>query len=242
MMDANKKRKPLPLWMQFIGIVLIGAVVSAGVFFAIKHIKTRANHKSSSNTEYQVTFAYNDGTVIDRKQVKEGKGVIPPDIEVPGVFQGWSTGINNVRKDIEAHPLFYQISDENLFCFDSVYAIEGNDFDISIILTGIVNISSADIAISYDPEVMEYIGSSENEFCKVSLSDPGELLLTLRSNAPIKETTALSEIKFRAIEKDVYSSSIQLSASNALLIVSGEEIPVTVSTLNNTIYYLQEVD
>ena len=241
MEKENKKRKSLPFWAQILIILICGAIVGGAVYGTIRYIQWV--QYEDSLPLYTVTFAYQNGEVIATKQVKEGRGVYPPEFNASGiVFQGWSKPINNINADIEVHPLYYPVSDENLFCFDAVYVKEGEEFTIKLMLTGNVNISSAELTVSFDTNVMEFVGLTGENRCTVSNEGDGKLLISLKSDEPIKAETLLSEIKFKALKKDVYSSQIELSCKNAKLSKSGVDVPATVSTLNNKIYYLQEVD
>ncbi len=239
-MKKEKKRKSLPFWAQIILILACGAILGGAVYGTIRYVKWR--QYEDSLPIYTVTFAYQDGTTIETKHVKEGRGVYPPEFNAPGVFQGWSKPINNVKADTEVHPLYYTIADENLFCFDSVYVKEGDEFTIKLILTGEVNISSAELTVSYDTNVMEFAGTNGENHCSISNEGDGKLIVCLNSDEPIKEETLVSEIKFKALKKDVYSTQIDLSCKNAKVSQSGVDAPATVSTLNNKIYYLQEAD
>lgn len=234
-----KKQRPFPFWLQIVSILLCGVLVSGGVYFVMRN--GSETEKNRETKKYMVTFAYQDGTVIDTRQVEEGKGVFPPEFKTDHVFQGWSTALNAVRADVEAHPLVYEIADENLFYFNSVYVKEGSEFTIELMLAGTVCISSAEITISYDAEVTEYIKSADADCCTVTEGEKGSLLLRLNSETPLTEKCLLSQITFQAKEKDVYSTQINLSCTNPMLGEAGLETPATASTINNRIYYLQEV-
>ena len=241
--QQEKKRK-VPFWFQ-IGIILLSGILLSGIIFLIAHNvkKSEDQQNTESKESYTVTFAYQDGTVIDTKTVEEGNGVYPPIPKTDDVFRGWSSAINDVRSDIEVHPLFYTITDdENLFYFNSLYVKEGEEFTIDITLSGKVKLSKAKLTISYDPEVMEYLSADAADFCEVNEGKEGELVLDLISKTPLKEKTMLSGITFKAKEKDVLSTQIDLSCKNAEVIEAGKASPATVSTINNKIYYLQEVD
>ena len=239
-MREKEKRKRIPFWWQIVIILFCGAIVAAGVYGTARYIQWR--QYEDSLPVYTVAFAYQSGEVIETKQVKEGRGVHPPEFDAPGVFQGWSKPINNITEDTEVHPLYYSIADENLFCFDSVYVKEGEEFTVKLMLTGEVNISSAELTLQYDTDVMEFVKSNDKDHCALSDKGDGNLILQLSSDAPLTEKTLLSEIRFKALKKDVYSSQIDLICKNAKLKQSGVDVPATVSTLNNKIYYLQEVD
>lgn len=240
MKKKAQKIKKCPFWFQIAIILLSGLIVAVGVYGTIRYIQWRRHEESLP--VYTVTFAYQNGEVIETKQVKEGKGVYPPGFNAPGVFQGWSKPINSIKADTEVHPLYYSISDENLFCFNSVYVKEGEEFSLKLMLTGEVNISSAELTVSYDKDVMTFVGSSDEEDCTVSNQGEGILILRLNSYEPLTAETLLSELRFKALKKDVYSSQIDLSCKNASFNQSGVDVPVTASTLNNKVYYLQEVE
>ena len=245
-MNKNKKQsespeRRIPLWLQIVIILLCGATLSAATFFIIKGIKA-PEKQSESNEDYTVKFAYQDGTVIGEKTVQSGKGVFPPIPEGVDVFRGWSGAVNNVESDIEVHPLFYEITDDgNLFYFNSVYVQEGEQFTLDLYLSGKVNISSAELTILYDTEVMEYVGTESTDICNETEHNSGEIKLMLNSNSPLKAKTELAQITFKAKKKDVYATEIELGCKHAVLKEAGKETPVTASTINNKIYYLQEV-
>ena len=240
----KKQRKRIPFWLQ-IFIILLCGILASGIIFLISQNRKMAESKKDVDIkeQYTVTFAYQDGTVIDTKTVSEGKGVYPPIPETDNVFRGWSGSINHVTSDIEVHPLFFNIvDDENLFYFNSQYVKEGDEFSIDVMLAGAVSLSKAELTVSYDPEVMEFISVTDSDVCKVKEVDKDKFILSLESETPLTEKRLLSQLTFKALEKDVQSTQIDLSCKNAEVIEAGKAMPATVSTINNNIYYLQEVD
>ena len=109
-------------------------------------------------------------------------------------------------------------------------------------LTGEVNISSAELTVSFDTNVMECVGTNGENHCSVLNEGDGKLIVYLNSDEPLKEKSLISEIRFKALKKDVYSTQIDLSCKNAKVSQLGVDVPATASTLNNKVYYLQEVD
>ncbi len=179
---------------------------------------------------------------MKKKQVHHGNGVLPPDLATEDVFRGWSAPFNAVTRDMETHPsLYYSKEDDNLFCFDSVYVREGEEFTIELMLRGKVCISSAELTLAFDGEVMDYLGSEVSEYFAVEPTASGALNLRLNSPQLIQEPTLLARIQFRAKPMDVYFTQISLQSKQATTVVSDQELPVTISTINNNIYYLQEV-
>ena len=239
-----KQKKKLPFWLQIVIIIVIGVIISGIVFFIVSNIKTNIkNEEAQSNAgKHTVTFAEQDGTVIETKKVSDGKGVFPPTCKTDKVFRGWSGAINEVTADTEVHPQFMDITDENLFYFNSVYVQEGKEFTVDVQLGGEVNLSSATLSISYDPEVMEFVNSKDESVCKVTKDKDGELKLSIQGDAPVTEPTQLSQLTFKAKEKDVYATQIDLSCTDGKFKEKGAEKPATTATLNNKIYYLQEVE
>ena len=175
-MRKSMKKINIPFWIQILIILLIGVVASIIVLIVINKFGGLKNDLP----EYTVTFAYSDGTVIEKKTVEEGKGVFPPEIEKTGVFRGWSAGFNSVRSDIEVHPVFHNISEENLFYFDSVYVKEGKKFTLDVYVDGKVSISSGTLLLSYDPEVLEYKKSKGLNSLNITEDTIGELVISFR--------------------------------------------------------------
>lgn len=226
--------------MQIAAILLAGILASGAAFWiAREYASKRQNENLAKHT---VTFAYQDGTVIETKEVTHGKGVFPPKLTEKGVFRGWSNGFNAVVADIEAHPVYHNITENNLFHFDSVYVQEGNEFTLDICVGGYVSISSGELSLEYDAEVLEFLDSKDMVKCTVSESTKGELVICFNSDAVIKTETLLSQLRFRAKEKDVYATEVTLQASNVKTVVEGQEIPAECATINNKIFFLQEVE
>ena len=242
--QEKKPKKRIPFWLQVTIILLCGVLISGIIFLIAQNKKSDDTEKKTYNKDqHTVTFAYQDGTVIDTKTVGAGKGVYPPIPETDDVFRGWSGPVNNVTSDVEVHPIFYNIlEDENLFYFNSVYVKEGEDFSIDIMLTGAVNLSKAELTVSYDSEVMQFVSATDSDICEMNEREKGELILSINSDKPITEKKQLVQLSFMALEKDVQSTQIDLNCKNAEVIEAGKDKPVTVSTINNKIYYLQEVD
>ena len=238
-MRKNTRKISIPFWTQILAILLVGAV-AGGVVLLLAPDKQQTAPQEAI-VKHTVTFAYQDGTVIETKTVEEGKGVFPPVIETNNVFRGWSAGFNAVKADIEVHPVFYNIIEENLFYFDSVYVKEDTEFTLDLYVAGRVNLSSGTIALSYDPDVLEYKSSEGMDGLKVSENKDGELTITFNSDTPIKEKAHISQLTFFAKKKNAYSTQINLSARDVKLTAGGEAQSANCATINNKIYFLQEV-
>lgn len=235
-MRENRQKKALPFWLQIVLILMTGALVSLGIW-----LYSKTPEASGSGEKYTVTFAYGDGSVIAKSEVRSGKGVLPPIPETDDVFRGWDSAINNVTDNIEAHPMLYTIVEDNLFYFNSVYVQEGERFNISLRLGGNVNMSSGELTLEYDPEVLTYIGADCEKLCTIDLPEPGLISVRVNSDAVLTDAAQLAVLKFRAEEKDAYSTQINLKTSKVVTLSAGEEIPADNATINNKIYFLKEV-
>lgn len=233
------KKIKIPFWIQIVTILLIGVIASGAAFWIAQRIVAKQQEKNVE--KHTVTFAYLDGTIIETKEVSHGKGVFPPALKDEGVFRGWSTDFNAVQNDIEAHPVYYAIKENNLFYFDSVYVQEGKEFSLDVYVNGYVNVSSGKLTLQYDTEVLEYIDSKNIECCTVTESTKGTIVIQLNSEEVIKEQSLLSQVRFYAKEKDAYSTEITLKASDMQVVVEGQEIPADCATINNKVFFLQEV-
>ena len=79
MRKEKKKRKPLPFWVQIMLILICGAIIGGAVYGTIRYVKWR--QYEDSLPVYTVTFAYQDGTVIETKQVKRYAKGMPEEIK-----------------------------------------------------------------------------------------------------------------------------------------------------------------
>lgn len=242
-MKNHKNKISIPFWIQIFAILLVGVIASIIVLLFAPNKRQPAPETTlgANVIKHTVTFAYLDGTIIETKTVEEGKGVFPPALETDGVFRGWSAGFNAVKADIEVHPIFYNIKEENLFYFDSVYVKEDTEFTLDLYVGGKVNLSSGTIALSYDPDVLEYKSADGLDVEEIAETKSGELTIKLNSKVALKEKTLISQIKFYAKKKDAYSTQINLTAKDGLVVTSGDEFPANFATINNKIYFLQEV-
>ncbi len=215
-----------------VAILLAGMLVSVGVFFYIQDSKIE---------RFTVTFADGNGNVIEEKVVKSGKGVIPPAFDTDLVFRGWDVTLNNVTSDIEAHPSFYRIVEDNLIYFNSIYVREGKNFSIDLMLSGKVNISEGEFKLNFDNEVMTYKKYDGHGITKVEETNPGELTISFNSDEALTEKTSLAKIEFYAEKKNVNYTQVNLKADKANLIINGDKKFADCATINNNIYFLQEV-
>ena len=229
---ADKKKKGVSLLFQIVAILLIGIIASSGTYLFIQ---------DKNRERFTVTFAYGNGEIIEQKVVKSGNGVIPPDCDTEAVFRGWDKTINHVSADMEVHPSFYKIVEDNLFYFDSVYAQEGRKFSIDLMLAGKVNISNGELTLKYDEKVMRYMSFDSSKTIEIAKTKPGEIVVRFSGDDILTEKTKLAQITFYAKRKDVKYSQITLSANEANVWFNGEEIPADCATINNNIYFLQEV-
>lgn len=226
------KKVKVPFWIQIVAIILVGVISSVSIAFYYQDKKIE---------RHTVTFAYGNGDVIERKTVKDGKGIYPIVFSTEGVFRGWNGAINNITSDIEVHPMIYNITDENLFYFDSVYIKEGKNFTINIYVAGKVNVSSGQLIINFDPKVAKYKRSKCAVFSNVEENKDGELSVKFNSNYVIKDKTLIAQLTFKAKKMDVYSTEITVSGKEVKVLESGGEKSVDFATINNNIFYLQEV-
>ena len=239
-MRKNQRKISIPFWVQIFAILLVGVIASGIVLlFAPEKQPSESNENVKKHT---VTFAYPDGTVIEEKIVEEGKGVFPPAFESNGVFRGWSAGFNAVKSDIEVHPIFHDIKEENLFYFNSVYVKEDTEFALDLYVGGKVHLSSGTIILSYDTDVLEYKNFDGIEGLDISEYKDGELTITFSNDTPFKEEVQLSHLTFYAKKKDAYWTQVNLAAKDVQVVEDGSaNIPVY-ATINNRIYFLQEVE
>lgn len=233
------KKIRISFWMQIVAVFLTGILASGVAFWiAQEYVSKRQAEELEKHT---VTFAYLDGTVIGSREVTHGKGVFPPELTDEGVFRGWSAGFNLVEDDIETHPVFYAIKENNLFFFDSVYVQEGKEFSLDLYVGGQVSVSSGELTLEYDTDVLKFVGVSNGVSCTVTETASGIVVLQFESDTVIKEETLLSQLRFCAKEKDAYATEVTLKASNTKVVVDGQEISADCATINNKIFFLQEV-
>lgn len=232
-------KNKIPFWLQIVAILLVGVLASGVAFGIARNIVSKKQYEALE--KHTVTFAYLDGTIIETREVPHGMGTYPPELAEEGVFRGWSSGFNAVTADIEVHPVYHKIAENNLFYFDSVYVQEGKKFSLDVNVAGHVSVSSGVLTLEYDTNVLEFLESKNMEGCSVTEEAKGELRLSFAGAEPIKTETLLSQLYFYAREKDAYATEVLMKAFDMKTIVDGQEIPADCATINNKVFYLQEV-
>lgn len=240
-MAEERTKKGMPFWLQIAAILFAGVAVSIAIVFLARTDQKQAPSVEGSGEEHTVTFAYSDGTVIASETVEDGKGVFPPILETQDVFRGWSGPINAVTKDTEVHPEIYHIVEDNLFYFNSVYVQEGTEFDLPVMISGNVNVSSGELYVEYDPDVLKFESADGQSWCDVSKPKKGVLKIKFRLDSVLDEPTELTKLSFTAKEKDVYSTQLNLRSENVVVFSDQKEVPADNATINNKVFYLQEV-
>ena len=119
---------------------------------------------------------------------------------------------------------------------------EDTRFDLDVYIAGQVSLSSGTLFLSYDPEVLEYVESEDAEQVTATETEAGELEIHFDYDTGIKEKTQLSKLTFYAKPKDAYATRVDLKAGEMKVTVNGQEQPADCATINNKIYFLQEVD
>lgn len=244
--------KQIPFWLEIVLILFLGVIASAAVYIVGSSTRTATSESAQSSERWEdtidptrvhkVRFAYSDGTVIAEADVHEGKGVVPPPLETDAVFRGWSSQIGRVLSDKEVHPMFYSIVEENLFYFNSAYVLNGTDFSLPIILSGNVNISAGELTIRYDAQVLHYQDAACMDGCTVHMKEEGTLILSFETSDVLTEKTILGILDFNADGADVISTDVLLEANRGRIQTDDAEKPVVFSTINNKVYFLQEVE
>ena len=118
---------------------------------------------------------------------------------------------------------------------------EGKEITLDVRVGGQVSVSSGELTLMYDPEVLEFLGSDSMAQCTVTESGEGELKLCFESADAIRSETLLSQVRFLAKEKDAYATEVSLKASNMKILTDGQELPADCATINNKVFFLQEV-
>lgn len=208
-------------------------IASASVYLISQEINSE---------KFVVKFAYLDGSIIEEKKVKSGKGIMPPKLESDDVFLGWSAAVNNIESDIELHPQFYNIVEDNLFYFDSQYVKEGKNVQIDVYVGGNVNFNKGELFIDYDNAILHYKKSNCADGVSASNEEDGKIKISIDSSFPIKEKTLLTSITLSTQKADVFSTEILLTADDVTYVENGKDKPAVFATINNKIYFLQEVN
>lgn len=231
-------------WMAVFLILLVGGLVSIGICFCNgdrKEDYATAASIQEQNKTCQVTFLQEDGTVLEVKEVAYGESVMPPLLtsEKEGkVFRGWTTNFSRIVADMEAVPIFHDLSGEkNVLFMDTCYEESGKDISIELKLGGRVKLSGMKITLTYDPKVLAYLESEVLlDNTKVTKSDDGILEIVIDEKENLTEPISLLRMKYHVEDVDFILTYLELSMKEPRKIEGGTAIGTDSTAVNGKIF------
>lgn len=144
------------------------------------------------------TFFSDDGSILRIESVEPGVLPAPPslpEISYENIFLRWDYPDTATEGDVEIYPVYQTISGmQNAFVIPGAYGKCGETINLPLRLCGEVTLCGFDLAVEYDPEVLQLISVyGEDDSIMYNDETPGVVRINYVS---VSNTTADIDICF----------------------------------------------
>ena len=211
-------------------ILLVGFVVAAVIYFL-----------PGEKTTYDVVFCNENNEVLATVKANEGEPVKAPDIQPKqnAVFKGWSVDLSNVTQDMEARPLYTDLSkDVNAIYMDTYYGEVGKELWVEVKMAGEINLASVDLGIAFDSDTLkliEYDGMSNVD--KENVKEQKDYLtFPMGFEDTPKPGDVVLKLKFQCKGKHLVHTDLPIDIKNAKTLLNGVLQPAECTSVKGNIY------
>ncbi len=211
----DKKTKKTKIFIAIIALALIVGIVIS--IFLIMNSKT-----------YQVNFYSDSETIIKVDEVKRNDSAIPPNnpqITYGKIFKAWDKDFTKVTKNMDVHPICEDITKkENVFAVSGVYGKTDSDINIPVFLGGNVCLCGFDITVTYNPQMLNYEGyTDEDGAIVVNSKEQGTIKVNYISTKNTTGDINICNLKFTAKDKN-FSGPIKLKVNSIYAFEDSEDL------------------
>lgn len=232
-------------WKGVIVILSAGILISGGM---ILHAHTKQDQASVATPDmpiYTVTFLDDRGEILEQQQVPEGGFAVPPAKESPNngmVFRGWSQKLYDINRSTEVTPVYQDLRNEkNAFYIDSQCAQLGEEVTTDLWLCGNVCLSSIQLSLEYDPNVLLDLkcDTAGSPFTVVS-TEPGAVILRLDETQNLTGLITVASICFSINpESDTIAKTrIRIDMEDPAMMKEGGEVGADSCAVHSDIFLL----
>ncbi len=232
-------------WKCVIGIVLAGVIISLSIILFSIFDNDHTSDSTSNTPVYTVTFLNHNGEILEEQQVHAGSFVQPPQVASTNdaiVFRGWSQKLYNINRSTEMTPVFQDLRQErNAFYMDSQCVQLGAEVESNLWLGGTVCLSSVQLVLKYDSEVLLEMecNTAGSPFVVVS-EEPGTVILELDEEENLTKPVAIADIHFRIApnREDLASTRIHIEMKDPAMMTERGEAGSNSCAVHGDIYLL----
>ena len=211
-------------------ILILGFTVSAIIYFT-----------SHTEPTYTVTFCDEKNEVISTVKAKEGEPAKAPEMEpkANAVFKGWNVDLSNVTEDMEARPVYNDLSkDVNAIYIDTYYEESGEEFWVEVKMAGEINLASVDLGIAFDSDTLKFLGYDGLSHTKETNVEEKKdyLVFPMEFEEVPKQGDSILKLKFQCKNKHLVYTDLPIDISNAKTLLDGVLQPADVTSVKGNIY------
>lgn len=162
--------------------------------------QTPVDPEEPEQGDLTVTFVDYNTNVIDEKQVEYGgTATLPTNPNREGyIFKGWNGQYENVTSNQTVTAEYISADANNIFYLESTSTKKNEDFTINLNVQGTVKISSTDLEIHYDKDVLEAVSANDEETeAVVNIENPGVIYCNFSRSQDRTKKFLLSDLTFK---------------------------------------------
>lgn len=232
-------------WLGVGIILLAGVLISAGIVWSRMPEKPQDPPAETGGSVCTVTFVDENGSLLEEQQVPAGGYAVPPALESVNdavVFRQWNNRLYDVTRSVELAPVYQDLQGEkNVFWLDSQYAQLGEEVQTDLWLGGQVCLSGMELAVTYDPEVLEdFRCDVTGSPFTVAESKKGIITLRLEAEENLTEGISVARISFTVADDraDVARTTVRIEMKDPEMIRSGAVAGTDSNAVHGDIYIL----
>lgn len=209
----NKTKKAKIFIAVITLLIIVGIVIS--IFFIM------------NNKTYQVSFYSDNDTLIKVDEVRRNGSAIPPNspqITYGKIFKAWDKDFTKVNENMDIYPICEDITKkDNVFAISSAYGKTDN-ISVPVSLGGNVCLCGFDITVTYNPQMLNYEGfSDEDEAVVLNSKEPGTIKINYISTKNTTGDIDICNLKFTAKDKNI-SCPIKLEVNSIYAFEESENL------------------
>lgn len=226
-------------------ILLTGVLVSAGIVLLRLPEQVDTPTDEPSVMTYTLEFVNEKGELLKQQEVAAGGFGIPPQLESlnDGIaFLSWNQYLYGVSRSTELRPVYQDVRlEKNAFYMDAQYAQLGENVEAELWLNGIVALSSVELVLEYDPEVLLELECDvgDSPFV-VTAVEPGIVTIKLDEDQNLIEPLTVAVVRFIVNEEraDIARTTIRIEMKDPKKVTDGGEMGTDCCAVNGDIYLL----
>ena len=227
------KRNNRKIWSQIpwggVAVILAaGILISAGIIWSRRPAASET--QAPDGPVHTVTFLDQQGEILQESDVNHGSYAVPPELEAVEsgiVFRSWSNLLYGIDRDMETRPVYQDLRESsNVFYLGGAYGQLGEQMEMELQLGGKVNLSSIELTLRYDPDVLKKFSCDtlDGPF-EVRKKGRGYVVLELAADENLTESVTAAQLRFNIAKScsDAEMTKILVEMKDPMKLEGGEK-------------------